>query len=269
MLVEVAKGHGVRRMLFASSCSVYGSTEIEMDENSAVQPISLYGKTKVDSERALLEAASDTFHPSILRFATVFGLGYRLRFDLVVNLLIAKARQEGVITIYNGQQWRPFIHVRDLVEATVQVMEAPLALVGGQVLNVGDSRLNHTLSEVAETIRSFFPDTRVENVENSDRRNYRVSFQKLRRLTGFHARYTLREGVEELKRAFECGSIQDYMDLRYHNQRFLKATGSPHPKDAIDSLIMAALATTAHYPPPSRPPDTSLAALQASRPIPQ
>src|SRR5262249_46220608 len=137
MLVEVAKGHGVRRMLFASSCSVYGATEIEMDENSAVQPISLYGHTKVDSERALLEAASDTFHPSILRFATVFGLGYRPRFDLVVNLLTAKARQEGVITIYNGEQWRPFIHVRDLVEATVQVMEAPLALVGGQVLNVG------------------------------------------------------------------------------------------------------------------------------------
>jgi nucleoside-diphosphate-sugar epimerase len=138
-------------MLFASRCSVYGATEIEMDENSAVQPISLYGQTKVDSERTLLEAASDTFHPSILRFATVFGLGYRPRFDVVVNLLTAKALQEGVITVYNGEQWRPFIHVRDLVETAVQVMEAPLALIGSQILNVGDSRLNHTLSDVAIT----------------------------------------------------------------------------------------------------------------------
>src|SRR5262249_41246420 len=140
MLVEVAKGHGVRRMLFASSCSVYGSTEIEMTEDAVVAPISLYGQTKVDSERALLDAASDRFHPTILRFATVFGLGYRPRFDLVVNLLTAKARQEHVITVYNGEQWRPFIHVRDLVDAVVRVMEAPTHLVGGEIFNVGDSR---------------------------------------------------------------------------------------------------------------------------------
>ena len=140
MLIEIAKGHGVSRFLFASSCSVYGATDVEMDENAAVQPISLYGQTKVDSERALLDARNDTFHPTVLRFATVFGLGYRPRFDLVVNLLTAKARQEGVITIYNGEQWRPFIHVRDLVEATVRVLESPVRLVSGEVFNVGDAR---------------------------------------------------------------------------------------------------------------------------------
>ena len=109
MLIEIAKGHGICRLLFASSCSVYGATEALMDENAEVQPISLYGQTKVDSERALLEAQTDSFHPIILRYATVFGLGYRPRFDLVVNLLTAKARQEGVITVYNGRQWRPFV----------------------------------------------------------------------------------------------------------------------------------------------------------------
>ena len=87
-----------------------------------VPPISLYGQTKVDSEKALLAARSASFHPTILRYATVFGLGYRPRFDLVVNLLTAKARQEGLITIFNGEQWRPFIHVRDLVEATACVL---------------------------------------------------------------------------------------------------------------------------------------------------
>ena len=197
MLIEIAKGHGVSRFLFASSCSVYGATDVEMDEN-AVEPISLYGRTKVDAERALLDARSDTFHPTILRYATVFGLGYRPRFDLVVNLLTAKACQEGVITIYNGHQWRPFIHVRDLVEATVRVLETPVRLVSGEIFNLGDGRLNHTLTEVAEVIRSAFPDVRVEHIDSSDRRNYRVNFDKLLRRTGFRAQYSLRDGVDEI-----------------------------------------------------------------------
>src|SRR5579872_291134 len=240
MLIEIAKGYSVSRVLFASSCSVYGATDVEMDETAAVQPISLYGRTKVDSERALLEAKSETFHPTILRYATVFGLGYRPRFDLVVNLLTAKARQEGVITIYNGPQWRPFIHVRDLVEATIRVLEAPVRLVSGEVFNVGDTRLNHTLSEVADVIRHVFPDVQVERIDNSDRRNYRVNFDKLLKRTGFRARYSLRDGVEEIRSAFDGGIITDYTDLRYHNQRYLKAVGSPGHKDEVDALVMAA-----------------------------
>lgn len=249
MLIEIAKGNGVSRFLFASSCSVYGATDLEMDENAAVQPISLYARTKVDSERALLEAKSDTFHPTILRYATVFGLGYRPRFDLVVNLLTAKACQEGVITIYNGQQWRPFIHVRDLVEATVRVLETPARLVSGEVFNLGDGRLNHTLSEVAEVIRSVFPNVRVEHIESSDRRNYRVNFDKLLRRTGFRAHYTLRDGVDEIRRAFDERLITDYTDLRYHNQRYLKAVGSPANKDEVDALVMAAFSNHRQHRP--------------------
>ncbi len=240
MLIEIAKGHGVSRLLFASSCSIYGATDVEMDENSGVQPISLYGETKVDSEQALLAARSETFHPIILRFATVFGLSYRPRFDLVVNLLTAKAQQEGVITIYNGQQWRPFIHVRDLVEATVRVLEAPVRLVSGEIFNVGDTRLNHTLTDVADVIQGIFPNVRVEHVDNSDRRNYRVNFDKVLNRTGFRARYTLRDGVEELKKAFDERLITDYTDLRYNNQRFLKAVGSPRHRAEEDALVMAA-----------------------------
>jgi len=240
MLIEIAKGHGVSRILFASSCSVYGATDVEMDESAEVQPVSLYGQTKVDSERALLEAKTDTFHPTILRYATVFGLGYRPRFDLVVNLLTAKARQEGVITIYNGQQWRPFIHVRDLVEATVKVLEAPAQKVSGEVFNVGDTCLNHTLTEAADVIRAVFPNVRVEHLDNSDRRNYRVNFDKLFRLTGFRARYSLRDGVEEISKAFDELVITDYTDLRYHNQRYLKAVGVPAHKGETDALVMAA-----------------------------
>jgi nucleoside-diphosphate-sugar epimerase len=240
MLIEIAKGHGVSRLLFASSCSVYGATDVEMDESSVVQPISLYGQTKVDSEQALLAARNETFHPTILRYATVFGLGYRPRFDLVVNLLTAKAHQEGVITIYNGHQYRPFIHVRDLGEATVRVLEAPVRLVSGEIFNVGDTRLNHTLTEVADVIRDTFPNVRVARVDNSDLRNYRVNFDKFLNRTGFRSRYTLRDGVEEIRKAFDERLITDYTDLRYHNQRYLKAVGSLGYKAEEDALVMAA-----------------------------
>ncbi len=240
MLIEIAKGNGVSRLIFASSCSVYGATEEEVDEQSPVRPVSFYGQTKVDSERALLESNTDTFHPTILRFATVFGLSHRPRFDLVVNLLSAKAAQDGVITIYNGRQWRPFIHVRDLVEAIRVVLDAPTRLVGGQVFNVGDSRLNYTLSDVGEAIREIFPATRVECVNNSDSRNYRVSFKKIEECLRFHAHQSLRDGIEELKQACETGLITNYTDLRYHNQRFLLAAGGPGYKSDVDAQVMAA-----------------------------
>ncbi len=240
MLIEVAKGHGVGRFVFASSCSVYGVTDREMDEASEVNPISLYAQTKVDSEQALLAARNEAFHPTILRFATVFGLGYRPRFDLVVNLLTARARQDGKITIFNGEQWRPFIHVRDVVEAIIRAMEAPVRLVSGEIFNVGDSDLNHTLRQVAEIIQQEFPGTVVEHIANSDRRNYRVNFDKIRNRLGFSARYSVEYGVEDLKAAFEKQLVRDYKDLRYHNQRFLEVAGVVKNKDEVDALVMAA-----------------------------
>jgi nucleoside-diphosphate-sugar epimerase len=245
MLIEVAKGHGVGQLLFASSCSVYGATDHEVEERSKVNPISLYAQTKVDSEEALLAAASSDFHPTVLRFATVFGLGYRPRFDLVVNLLSARANQDGKVTIYNGEQWRPFIHVRDVVEALTLVLEAPAPLVGGEVFNVGDAHLNYTLQQIAEIITEVFPKLNVEHVTNADRRNYRVNFDKIRNRLSFEARYSMRQGIEELKEAFDGRLILDYTDRRYHNQRFLEVAGVVRHKDKTDALVMAAFAHVA------------------------
>jgi nucleoside-diphosphate-sugar epimerase len=242
MMIEVAKGNGVERFVFASSCSVYGATDEEVNEQAKVSPISVYAQTKVDSERALLAAAGPQFHPSILRLATIFGLGYRPRFDLVVNLLSARAKQDGKITVFNGQQWRPFIHVRDVVEAMILVLEAPVRFVAGEIFNVGDCRLNYTLQQVAETVREVFPDTCVENVANSDLRNYRVNFNKIRSRLNFQARYTMRNGVDELRAAFDARLIIDYKDLRYHNQRFLEVAGVVRNKTDVDSLLMDAFA---------------------------
>ena len=240
MIVEVAKGHGVQRFLFASSCSVYGATDEIMDENSKVEPVSLYGQLKVAAEHALLEAASDDFHPVLLRFATVFGLSNRPRFDLVVNLLSAKAWQDGVITIYNGEQWRPFVHVKDLAEAVLMVLNAPLRLVSRQTFNVGDNRLNHTLAQVGDVIRRVFPGTRLETIENADRRNYRVSFDKIEKRLGFRSRYRLEDGVEEIKAAFDSSAIDNYKNVRFSNLGFLRQSGAPANKTEFDAEIMAA-----------------------------
>jgi len=239
MLIEIAKGHGVNRFLFASSCSVYGASDEEMDEKCAVQPLSLYGQTKLDSEKALLEARTPDFSPIILRFATVFGFSKRPRFDLVINLLAARAFQEKLITIYNGAQWRPFLHVQDAAEAVVFLCHAPLAAVGGQILNVGDSRLNYTLSQVAMKISAVFPDTRVQHVENSDRRDYRVSFKKIRQL-GFQCRYDLDYGIREIKEAFDQKLVVDYKDVRYNNLSVLQTSGTPGYRAEHDAKVMEA-----------------------------
>jgi nucleoside-diphosphate-sugar epimerase len=241
MLIEVAKGYGVRRFIFASSCSVYGETDEEMTEQSAVNPISNYARTKVESENALLAAQSDSFHPTILRFATVFGLGYRPRFDLVVNLLSAKAYQEGVVTVYNGEQWRPFIHVRDVAEGILTVLDSPIGRVGGEIFNVGDSRLNHTLTEVTEKIVRLLPHTRVDRVENHDKRNYRVNFDKIRGL-GFTSNYDLEDGIHEMVSGLRDRTIADYTEARYHNERFIKTAGVQPNKSELDAQIMAVFA---------------------------
>ncbi len=242
MLIEVAKGNGINRLVFASSCSVYGATDLLMDEHSNVQAVSLYGQTKIDSEEALLAAHSDSFHPVILRLATVFGLSYRPRFDLVVNLLTAKACKEGAITVFNGKQWRPFIHVRDVAKGIVRVLEAPLPFIRGEIFNLGDTRMNYQLSEVAEKIVAVFPNTKVEHTENSDRRNYRVSFDKIRRQLGFECSLGLNDGIQELRMAFEEKQISDYRDALYYNQEFLKLLGSPSCKNELDEHVMAAFA---------------------------
>lgn len=244
MLTEIAKGYGVKRFVFASSCSVYGETDEIVDEQSAVKPISLYAQTKVDSEQALLKARTDHFHPTILRLATVFGNSYRPRFDLVVNLLTAKALRDGVITIYNGEQWRPFIHVSDVAEGMICALDSPTALVSGEIYNLGDSKLNYTLLQVAETIQRLVPGTKVEHVENPDRRNYRVCFDKIRNELGFECQVNLEEGIRDLSGALLSRRIPDYTDARYHNQRFLKAAGRLISKEEIDTQVMAAFALT-------------------------
>lgn len=223
MLIDVSRGQGIQRFLLASTCSVYGASEFLMDEHAQVVPISLYAQTKVDSEELLLEAKSENFHPTVLRLATLFGLSPRPRFDLVVNLLTARAVRTGRITIFNGEQWRPFMHVHDAARAFLACLEANnVDVVSGEIFNAGFYGLNHRLSEVAEEIAKIVPTVEVEHIENEDRRNYRVSFDKIHTRLGFVCERTLEDGILEMANMVRESEINDFSAEIFNNRAMVR-----------------------------------------------
>jgi nucleoside-diphosphate-sugar epimerase len=222
MIAEVAKGSGITRFCFASTCSVYGANDEMLDERSELNPISLYARSKLASEKVLMQRTDESFCPVILRFGTVYGLSGRTRFDLVVNLLTARAAMEKQITMFGGGQWRPFLHVDDAALALLKALEAPTDLIQGQVFNVGSNEQNYQLSEVAQIIQSLIPHVKVvDRGADTDFRNYRVDFTRITRMLGFLPRWTLQEGVKQVITALESGEIKDYQNPMHSNVKFL------------------------------------------------
>ena len=223
MLADVAMECGVRRFIFASSCSVYGASDFSVDEGSAVNPLSVYSETKIDSERILLEARSGKFAPTILRLSTLFGLSPRMRFDLVVNLFVARAVFMGSITVLNGEQWRPLMHVQDAARACVASLEAAEESVSGEVFNVGSAGLNLQIEELGQAVSRVIPGMEIETLESDDRRNYRVSFEKIRERLGFDCWKTMEFGIQEIYGAIRAGLITDFTTAHFNNQIALRA----------------------------------------------
>jgi nucleoside-diphosphate-sugar epimerase len=222
LVAEAAKGYGARRFVYASSCSVYGASNQILNEHSMLNPVSLYARTKIGAEKALLALNDETFHPVILRFATVYGLSPRPRFDLVVNLLAAKAVRDGAITIFGGDQWRPFVHVGDVARAIVRVLEAPVASVKGQVFNVGSDEQNYTIDQIGELVHGLVPEAQLLRQENgADRRNYHVSFGKIRDELGFQPAFTVEDGIGEIVTALREGRIADWQAHPFSNYKTL------------------------------------------------
>lgn len=227
MIAELAKTFGVRRMIFASTCSVYGASNQILDERSVVKPISLYGHTKLASEKLLLGMTCDTFAPTIVRFATIYGLSGRTRFDLVVNVLAAKAKTEGIIPVFGGGQWRPFVHVDDSAQAVSLILDAPLASVEGQVFNVGSDEQNYTIRQIGEIVHQQVISAELLIDEtDADLRNYRVSFKKIRNQLGFKPRWTVEQGVQQVLEAISNGDVVDYTAAKYSNVKFLSEAGT-------------------------------------------
>jgi nucleoside-diphosphate-sugar epimerase len=222
-LAEAAKRARVRRLVFASTCSVYGAAgEDWLDESSPTGPVSLYAESNLESE-ALLGAHLNGHGVErvLLRFATVFGLSPRMRFDLVVNLLTARALREGVLEVHGGDQWRPQVHVDDVASALLLALDHPAA--SGRTFNVGSDGLNLRIGELAHAIAARFPDARLTVSETRDPRSYRVSFARIERELGFRPRHTLDAGVAEIARWIEAQAAFDPAAARWSNVRTLEA----------------------------------------------
>ncbi len=223
VIAEVAKGSGIRRFCFASTCSVYGASDGLLEERSEVNPISLYAQSKLASEKILLHLADESFSPVILRFGTVYGLSGRTRFDLVVNLLTAKAVVDKKITLFGGDQWRPFLHVDDAALALLKAVEAPTDLVHGEIFNVGSFEQNYRLGDAAKIIQSVIPDAEIVDMgADTDFRNYRVDFSKISKMLGFAPHWTLEAGIRQVLTALRSESVRDYRNAMYSNVKFLR-----------------------------------------------
>jgi nucleoside-diphosphate-sugar epimerase len=205
-LAQLAKRLGVRRFVYASSCSVYGASAAEfVDETSATDPQTAYARCKVMVERDLAPLADSEFCVTVLRNATAYGPSPRMRFDIVLNDLAARAYTTRRIAMTSdGTPWRPVVHVEDICHAFICALEAPASAVNGEVFNVGSTAENYRVRELAEIVALEFPGCEVSvGASGGDHRSYRVSFDKIAaRLPGFAARWTATLGVAELHALF-------------------------------------------------------------------
>lgn len=225
MIAEACKYYQINRFIFASTCSVYGvspTPDARINEGSSLNPVSLYATMKLKSEKGILELVDENFSPTILRMATLYGLSPRMRFDLVVNLLTAKAAIDKKITLFGGEQWRPNLHVRDAAEAYIKCLEAPISKIGGVIFNLGSNDLNHQIKELGEIIHSMVPDSEIiTDEENVDLRDYNVAFDKINKILNYKTTHTIEDGVVEIRDAIEKGIIKDYNNDKYSNYKFL------------------------------------------------
>ncbi|MBX5489791.1 MAG: SDR family oxidoreductase [Chloroflexi bacterium] len=202
-LAHLARRVGVRRFLFASSCSVYGATEQPwVDEHTPPRPVTVYGEYKVAAEQRLAALATPTFCVTSVRNATAFGYSPNLRTDLVVNDLVAGALLHGEIRLNSdGSAWRPLVHVQDIAQAVVLTLAAPVETANRAVFNVGSEAQNYTVISIARAVAAHVPGSRVTIAPgaSADRRSYRVRFERIRHiLPAFHCEYDLHAGIDEL-----------------------------------------------------------------------
>jgi len=215
-VAKLSKEYGVRRYILASTCSVYGFHEEILTENSPTNPLTTYAKSAVMAERDILQLASKDFTVTAPRFATVYGLAPRMRFDLAINAMVLKLHQTGRLSIMrDGTQWRPFIHVKDVAKAYVLLSECESDKVNGEIFNIGSKEQNYQVYPLAKLLGdSIDKPYEIEWYGDPDKRSYRVNFDKIRKTLGFRPDYTPKEGAKEIYEALENGQITDSVKTR-------------------------------------------------------
>jgi nucleoside-diphosphate-sugar epimerase len=220
-LASDARERGVERFLFASTCSNYGRMSdptVPVDEDGVLAPVSLYAEQKVGVERWLLEATSESFAPTCLRFATVYGTAPRMRFDLTVNEFTRDLWAGRRLEVFGEQFWRPYVHVADAAAGIQAALDAPLETVRGEVFNVGRTDENYRKLDLVDLITGQLGRGDVSFVERSeDPRDYKVSFEKVKARLGFEPRTRVPEGIAELVRDLEEERFGDPFDPRTSN----------------------------------------------------
>ena len=220
-LLEASRRAGVGRFVFASTCSNYGrmaDPEGYVDETSELSPVSLYAETKVAVERALLDGGANGMAATPLRFATVFGVSPRMRFDLTVNEFTAELVSGRRLIVFGEQFWRPYVHVRDAARAIIGVLEADTGTVNRRVFNVGATEQNYRKDQLVELIRPLAPGAEVEYVHRAeDPRDYRVSFQRIADDLGYRVTRGVPHGVREVAALVRGGAVADWTAPRYRN----------------------------------------------------
>jgi len=205
-LARLAKEAGVRRFLYASTCSVYGAAgDDAVTEDTALRPLTPYAESKVRVEDDVAAIADDSFSPVFLRNATAFGFSPRLRADIVVNNLVGHAVLTGEVRVLSdGTPWRPLVHAKDIAAAFLVALEAPISKIHCAAYNVGTEMNNLTVADIAQAVVGVVPSSRlvITGESGADPRSYRVDFSKYRDALGFEAAWSVRDGAAELYEAY-------------------------------------------------------------------
>lgn len=222
-VLELSMRSGVGRFVFASTCSNYGKmvdSNSLVDETSALKPVSLYAELKVAVEQLILEEIprNNGFCPTVLRFATVYGVSPRMRFDLTVNEFTKELALGRTLEVFGEQFWRPYCHVADFARAITLVLAADAEKVAYAVYNVGDTRENYQKQMIVDEIRTVIPTASVNYVHrDEDSRDYRVSFAKIERELGFSISKCVPDGIREVKELLDLGVFTNPDDSKYRN----------------------------------------------------
>jgi nucleoside-diphosphate-sugar epimerase len=217
---------GVERFVFASTYSNYGvAPDGELvTEDSPLNPQSLYAETKIEAESYLLEHSEESCAPLIFRFATLYGISPRTRFDLIVNQFVLEAFTKRELLIYQRGYSRSYVHIRDVVRGILLGFQAPEEKIRGEVFNLGSEKGNHTKDEVVSMVLKRLPDTTVGYKDLSfggDMRDITVSFEKIKKVLGFETQLTVEDGIDEVLHALQSGLIHNPMDQRFRNAQFI------------------------------------------------